>query len=253
MSQPQAQAQAQVKPREFKFVGAFSRKRRRRNGTGPTGPKSTTAVASTPRSAPTPAAPNSSPKVADGKEENKAKSQQGSPPIVTHAPDVQVPPPDTPMICEETANPVDSEMMLQPVTESMNQGNDIDWSYSSLMNPFFDPGPSFAAPFDHMNGHQQLPLYFGPDIPFVQLDESSSADNSPQDNFIGPNLPNESSGANVECDADGQPSTIDEIVLPSLSSQEAPCNISLTITQLLTRCEYSAFATSLIALLTEDR
>ncbi|UPK98735.1 hypothetical protein LCI18_009670 [Fusarium solani-melongenae] len=236
MSQPQPQAQAQVKaPREFKFVGAYSRKRRRRNGTGPTGPKSTAAVASTPRSAPTPAAPNSSPKVANGKEESKDKSQQGSPPVVTHPPDVQVPPPDTPMICEETANPVDSEMMLHPVTEGMSQGNDIDWSYSSLMNPFFDPGPSFVAPFDQMNGHQQLPLYFGPDIPFVQLDESSSADNSPHDNFIGPTLPNETNGANVDCDSGGQPSTIDEIVLPSLSSQEAPCNISLTITQLLTR------------------
>ncbi|KAM0428481.1 hypothetical protein ACHAPT_006841 [Fusarium lateritium] len=195
MSEPQVKA-----PREFKFVGAFSRKRRRRNGTGPTGPKSTAAVASTPRSAPTPAAPTSSPKVVDGKEQDKGKLQENSPPGVTRPPEAQVPPANAPMICEETANPVDGDMMLQPTTEGMSQGNDIDWSYSSLMNPFFDPGPSFITQFDQMNGHQQLPLYFGPDIPFVQLEESSSADNSPQDNFIGPTLPNEGNRANIDCD-----------------------------------------------------
>ncbi|KAF5005116.1 hypothetical protein FDECE_8436 [Fusarium decemcellulare] len=225
---------SQVKPpREFKFVGAFSRKRRRKNGPGPTGPKSCAATASTPQTAATPAAPTSSPKRAESKDENKDKPNEGTPPVVTQPPDFQPPLAATPLICDEPTNPVDNEMMLQ-TNEGINQGNDIDWSYSSLMNPFLDPGPSFMAPFDQVNGHHQLPIYFGPDIPLVQLEETSSTDNSPQNNFIGPTQPTDEDTATIDCENTAEPPTIDEIVLPSLSSHE-PCNISLTITQLLTR------------------
>ncbi|KAH6892608.1 fungal-specific transcription factor domain-containing protein [Thelonectria olida] len=224
---------SQVKPpREFKFVGAYSRKRRRRNGAAPTGAKSCTTVDSTSQPAATPAAPTSSPRTVDRKEKNKDKPAEITPPEGAHgtqSPEAQASLAAPPVITEEVTNPVDDELMLHSSDEAISQGNDIDWSYSGLMNPFLDPGPSFMATFDQMNGHHQLPIYFGPDIPPVQLEEAFSADNSPQDEFVAPTLPNNGQGSTINA------STVEDIILPSLSSQDAPCNISLTITQLLTR------------------
>ncbi|KAM5343331.1 hypothetical protein ACJ41O_014297 [Fusarium nematophilum] len=228
---------SQVKPpREFKFVGAFSRKRRRKNAPGAAGPKLCTAATSTPRPTPAPATVSTpSPKTIDGKDGNGEKTVNSTPPTVSQAPEIQATLTGAPLICEGSPNPIESDALLQPPNEEIGQGNEIDWTYSSLMNPFLDPGPSFMAPFDQVGGHHQLPIYFGPDIPLVQLDESSSADNSPQNNVIATSTQNEGDGERIDCETAGMASAVDEIVIPSLTSQEAPCNISLTITQLLTR------------------
>ncbi|KAL6400078.1 hypothetical protein AUP68_15770 [Ilyonectria robusta] len=220
-------------PREFKFVGAYSRKRRRRNGIDPNGPpRNCTAGATTHPPASTPARTStSSPRTVQGKESVGEKPANSAPPPSTKPPEPQSGPVETPLLSDEAVNLIESEMLLNPPTETISQDSNIDWSHSNLMNPFLDPGPSFMAPFDH------LPIYFGPDVPLVHLDENSSTDNSPQNNVDGSTLQTDGDGdgVRIESATTTDPSTIDEIVLPSLNSQEAPCNISLTITQLLTR------------------
>ncbi|KAH7121534.1 fungal-specific transcription factor domain-containing protein [Dactylonectria macrodidyma] len=230
---------SQVKaPREFKFVGAYSRKRRRKNGTVPNGvSRNLIAGATTPQPAPTPArAPTSSPKAISEKEIDREKPASSTPPASTNPAETQ-PPEDleTPLLCEGAVDLTGSEMLLNPPAETISHDNSIDWSYSNLMNPFLDPGPLYMAPFDQLGGHHQLPIYFGPDVPLIQLDENSSTDNSPQNGIAGPALPTDGDGVRIEPGTTADHSTIDEIVIPSLNSQEAPCNISLTITQLLTR------------------
>ncbi|KAF4967980.1 hypothetical protein FSARC_4541 [Fusarium sarcochroum] len=243
---------SQVKaPREFKFVGAFSRKRRRRDGTAPgsidfVGPTSRakTRAATSPASTPKPqnepapvepATPPSSSKsgeAREGSQENDAENTAPAAQAQAQAPEIQVPLAATPLVCPEAANPFDHDMMIN---EGLNSGGDIDWTYSSLMNPFLDTGPSFMAPFDQTN-NTQLPVYFGSDIPLIQLGDTPSTDNSPQNTFIGPQLPpNETDGTTGEYDPNAQPQTMDEAVLPLLNAHAAPSNISDTITQLLTR------------------
>ncbi|RKL08626.1 hypothetical protein BFJ68_g9420 [Fusarium oxysporum] len=228
-------------PREFKFVGAFSRKRRRRDGTAPgsidfVGPttRSKQAATSTPKpqSEAVVAEPATPPKSADGNSEGQDKSAENTTPPAVEATETeaQAPLAATPVIPHENANPFDHDMMMG---EGMNSGSDIDWTYSSLMNPFIDTGPSFMAPFDQVNG--QLPIYFGPDMPLIQLGDSSSTDNSPENHFIGPQLPNETDGTASEFAANAQSQAIEEPVLPLLNSHAAPSNISDTIAQLLTR------------------
>jgi hypothetical protein len=234
-------------PREFKFVGAFSRKRRRRDGTAPgsidfVGPttRSKQAATSTPKpqSEAVVAEPATPPKSADGNSEGQDKSAENTTPPAVEATETeaQAPLAATPVIPHENANPFDHDMMMG---EGMNSGSDIDWTYSSLMNPFIDTGPSFMAPFDQVNG--QLPIYFGPDMPLIQLGDSSSTDNSPENHFIGPQLPNETDGTASEFAANAQSQAIEEPVLPLLNSHAAPSNISDTIAQLLTRCMYQHY------------
>lgn len=164
-------------PREFKFVGAFSRKRRRRDGTAPgsidfVGPTTRSKQAATkPQSEAVAAEPATPPKSADGNSEGRDKSADNTTPPAVEATETgaeaRAPLAATPVIPHENANPFDHDMMMG---EGMNSGSDIDWTYSSLMNPFIDTGPSFMAPFDQVNG--QLPIYFGPDIPLIQLGDS---------------------------------------------------------------------------------
>ncbi|KAJ4248787.1 hypothetical protein NW762_012625 [Fusarium torreyae] len=228
---------SQVKaPREFKFVGAFSRKRRRRDGTAPgsidfVGPTSraktraATSPASTPKpqneAAPVePATPPSSSKSGEAREESQENDIGNNTPTA-QAPEIQAPLAATPIVCPEAANPFDHDMMIN---EGLNSGGDIDWTYSSLMNPFLDTGPSFMAPFDQTN-NTQLPLYFGPDIPLIQLGDTPSTDNSPQNTFIGPQLPpNETDSTTGDFDPNAQPQTIDE---PNLDDREF-CVMPLT-------------------------
>lgn len=234
-------------PREFKFVGAFSRKRRRRDGTapgsidfvGPTSrPKQTSVSTPQPQHETAAAEPETSPsksKSPNTSNERREKTVDSAAPPTTQAAEAQAPPlAATPIVSQETANPFDHDMM---VSDGINNGSDIDWTYSSLMNPFMDTGPSFMAPFDHVNG--QLPAYFGPDLPLIQLVDTPSTDNSPQNNFIGSQLSNEADGATCEFDPNAQSQTIDEHVLTLLNSHAAPSNISDTIAQLLTRCVYT--------------
>lgn len=231
MSQVQA-------PREFKFVGAFSRKRRRRDGVlHSAGSRSRAHTPSTtPRRelAAALATHTSSFKITNEKEASKEKNTDGESSPVAQMPEMQLPLEAAPLICQENANPFDEGMMLRPSDECMSHGNDADWMCSGFMNPFLDPGASYVAPFDQLARHEHLPIYFGPDIsnPLEQIEDSPSTDNSTQDDLFEPNLSNENEeGVAVEASA------IEEVALSSLSSQEATCNIGMTITQLLTRCK----------------
>ncbi|KAG5789285.1 hypothetical protein H9Q69_011658 [Fusarium xylarioides] len=191
-------------PREFKFVGAFSRKRRRRDGTAPgsidfVGPTTRSKQAATkPQSEAVAAEPATPPKSADGNSEVQDKNTEST----------------TPPTVEATETEAQAPLAATP-------------------NPFIDTGPSFMAPFDQVNG--QLPIYFGPDIPLIQLGDSSSTDNSPENHFIGPQLPNDTDGTAGDFGANAQSQAIEEPVLPLLNSHAAPSNISDTIAQLLTR------------------
>lgn len=208
-------------PREFKFVGAFSRKRRRRNGT--IGLETAAAVVTqSTGSAASPPALNDEKTQATRKKPRKTSSPTSVQPAEAPA-SVTV----DPFSCEETPNPLDHEMMLPSPQEGVRQDGEIDWSYSSFMNPFLDPGPSLLTPMSHHHdGLHQLPVYFGPDIPPIHLEETSSTDNSPDNNFTAP----------PTAATEGDPLAISEILLPPFNFQDAPSNISLTITQLLTRC-----------------
>lgn len=100
-----------------------------------------------------------------------------------------------------------------------------------------DPGPVFSTSFDQTGGQLQLPFYFGPDLPFIQLGDTSSTDNSPQGIAADVTAQPEEVAMGGDVDVVSTPSAVDEIFLPSLEPTTAPCNISSTITQLLNRCK----------------
>lgn len=233
---------SQVKaPREYKFVGAFSRKRRSRNGAASsrssTGPKRRANAASKTQdeSAHTLPDPKSDHKI--NEKGNVRERQTSVPPTsstATPAPDFQASLAKASSTCEQNDNALENQLMLDPSNESVGQGSEVDWSFSSLMNPFLDMGSSSAASFHSINDICQLSADFGPDVPLVQIDDAST-ETSPQDDYMEPALLDaRMSGASHA----PEPPVLDEIFLLPLSPQQAPCNISTTITHLLARCMY---------------
>lgn len=227
-------SQVNKAPREFKFVGAFSRKRRSRKAppAGPTGPKRRAVVTSTvPHEharAAGPAVSASGSNSTDARNADEAQPVEGAPPPTATQPTQVQPSLATPLlVCEENPNHIASHIMANPSNEGTSQGNDVDWSCSSLMNPFLDPGPSLMTPFHQINEDYQSPICFGSDILIMSPEGTSSTDDSPQSDYpVDPTLPNEVANR----------ATTDGVVLPSLSSQQAPSNVGLTIPQLLNRC-----------------
>lgn len=232
-----SQAQA---PREFKFVGAFSRKRRSRKaplaGVSPTSAKRRAVVASTVdaahENATVPAVSATGSNSTNARDADEQQRYGDGTPLtgVTQPPQVQ-PSLTTPTsACQHisTEYPVENQINIvaDNTSEDAIQGNDVDWSCSSFLNPFLDPAPALMASFSQ-NENYQLPICFGPDMPsIIPPQDTSSMDGSPPSDYVDPALPNET----VESAA------IDEAVLSSLVSAQAPSNISITITQLLNRC-----------------
>lgn len=232
---------SQVKaPREYKFVGAFSRKRRSRNGTASsrsTGPKRRANAASKAQdeSAHTLPDPKSDHKI--NEEGNVNEGQTSVAPTsstATPTPDFQASLAKAPSTCAQNDNATENQLMLDPSNEGVSQGSEVDWSFSSLMNPSLGMGSSSAASFNSINDICQLPTDFGPDVPLVQIDDTST-ETSPQHDCMEPALPDaRMSGASHAAESPA----LDEIFLLPLSPQQAPCNISTTITHLLARCMY---------------
>lgn len=221
-------SQSDVKaPREFKFVGGPSRKRRRR-----TCPKAVPATPATPK----PSAPRSS---------NNLENE----PTILKSPADSTPVLEAPLETDSAhieitlgPEPLNSPGLLSPSTSAaISRFQDsIDWSSGSFMNPFIDPGPTFSGSFDAVNRQFQLPFYFGPDLPFIQIGESSSTDHSPQDMMPGNAAQaNDFEGRDSPVGDPSTPPPVDEIMLPSIQPTDASCNISSTITQLLNRCTSS--------------
>lgn len=221
-------SQADVKaPREFKFVGGPSRKRRRR-----TCPKAVPATTATPK----PSVHRSSNNLEN--EPTPLKSPADSTPV----PEAPLEPDATQMETIIGPEPLNSPGLLSPATSAaISKFQDsIDWSSGSFMNPFIDPGPTFSGSFDAVNGQFQLPFYFGPDLPFIQIGDSSSTDHSPQDMMSGNTAQaDDFEGKDSPVEDPSTPPPVDEIMLPSLAPTDASCNISSTITHLLTRCTSS--------------
>lgn len=238
-SQPDmSQAKA---PREFKFVGAFSRKRRGRKAPfGTTVVTKRRAVAAS--TAPTEQARDAASAVSvvpasgctDGRHSREEETEVVSmPPTEADASNIQLPMATPPLLCEQDANLVESPIILNPPTSEalINQETDI-WSCSSFMNPFFDPGSSLPPAFQQASDEYQLPTYFGSDISAIPLEDTSSTDDSPQNDYFEPTSPDAMSEViSVE------PAAVNQIVMSAMSPPRAPCNISLTITQLLARCK----------------
>lgn len=183
-----------------------------------------------------PAIPAASSKMAlgrnlGGKAPASGAPAEGTPPTATQPPGIQASLAATPLTAEQDANAVQSQMILHDPGEDINLCNEVDWSCLDFMDPFLDTGPSSSVdPFSQTIG---LPMGFGPDISLVPLEDVSSDENSPHDDYIEPVLAGQGNVA-----APVEPSIVNDIVLPSLTSKEAPSNISLTITQLLTRCTF---------------
>lgn len=242
-----SQAQA---PREFKFVGAFSRKRRSRKTPGSaaaplTAAKrraiaSSTVGVSHQNATALVAASTLVSTSADTRvlHEEQQRSESDAPPGTSTARPRRAPPPEaqqqeppraTPSSTgEHNAYPVENPIhdMVECPNEGTSQEDDIDWSCSSFMNPFLDPGPSLMDPLSHTNEDYQLPTCFGTEIPTIPSQGTTSTDGSSWSNYFDPIVPNETV----------DPASIDDVALPPLSSKQAPSNIGVTITQLLDRC-----------------
>lgn len=152
----------EAKPREFKFVGGPSRKRRRRNEPKPASHKMTRAterqsnVEAPKKHEATEARPvshHSQPSSIDG----PAKEQQTAEYSV---------PQESSGISEDS-----DPSLIMPLYTSPNALNFFFGTAdnnSSIMNPFFDPGPVFGDSSAGVGTHPQLSSFLNPDMGFSQ-------------------------------------------------------------------------------------
>ncbi|CAO2655160.1 Nn.00g102240.m01.CDS01 [Neocucurbitaria sp. VM-36] len=206
-------------PRVYKFVGAFSRKRRRRNVTiGSTAANGRAAVNSPlqVKSPVMPTVPASSFEPVNGEDIDRLTDHSYMP-STQRVSEVHAIPPVTSTNCEVT------EENTQPSIEGFYQVQDPNWSCPSLWNPFFDLELPILRPFHHIDGHHQLSVDLSVDGTPTQLLDDSPISNAPQSQDSG------DPALHLAEEAGFQPS------LPSLGLQGATCDISLTISQLLTR------------------
>lgn len=219
-------------PREFKFVGAFSRKRRRHNVPNTTKPTDIVNVITSPSPAPRSSGTPSRSKL------GVAAMRRPAPNAISELHSTGA------ASCVASDGAATAETIL-PAPTPVIQADDIDWSYTSLLNPFIDSGLSFGTSFDGFGGHDQLPMYFEPDLPLPQFNESPlSLEDSPLEQptttFQQNNTGMQQQDSTVDDGTMTLPLTedVNKTTLPPFSSQEESSNISLTVAQLLSRCTY---------------
>jgi len=219
-------------PREYKFVGPFSRKRRRRDGTaGSTNPTSRTVVAPTPQIDINVAAAGHSPSsdVHDRGHSDKERPTNLIPPVEVRTTEIS-PTFATPSLDRPDTVLIDNVNALHDTIADLSNNDNVNGSYSAFMNPFLDLDPSFVTPFARISQDHQSHVNLGPNIPPLRLEDTSSVNGSAQDDATRSSVHVRGNTGNV------QRAISDETILPSLISLESPGNLSLTITQLLTRC-----------------
>ena len=216
-------------PRVYKFVGAFSRKRRRRDvAVKPTAANGRTAVTSPvcDKHAASPMVPALS--SGDPGSLNRytldRPTHHDDMPSIECAPEARAIPPTTPTNCEVT------EAVTQPSIESFCQVQDPDWSCPSLLNPFFDLELPILHPFQYIDSNHQLPVDLNVDGAPTQLGNDCTNSNAPLSQ-------NDGISALFSAEEVVFRSFATDDLLPSPGLQGASYDISLTISQVLTRCK----------------
>lgn len=215
-------SQAEAPPRVYKFVAAFSRKRRRRN----VATESTTANGCAAITWPLQDKPAAVPLVpplsfeSSNEENNDRWADHDYISSIERAPAVHTIPPVTTTDCEVP------EAVTQPSIDDFCHVQDSDWS----LNPFFDLEFPTLRPFHYIDSHHPLQVNLSVDEIPKQLGDDFPIINASQSRNNGVPALNQAKEAELE------PSTTDELHLPSPGLQGASCNISLTLSQLLTRC-----------------